>query len=553
MGKGMVIPLHATGIGGYEKLPSTNRSEEETQGQKKSLILGIDQGTTGTTVLAFDSSLHVAASWYGQHRQLRPGQGLLEHDPEEILEAVVEGVRCVLNDLGQDRDQVAAVGLANQGETVCAWDGHTGQPLYNAIVWSDSRGSEQIEALTQDQRDRLMALTGLQPDSYFSAPKIAWLLKNVPEIRQALTESPAEARDARLRMGTLDTWMIWKLSSRQVYFTDASTASRTMLYELTHGQWSEEAGKLIGLPPLPLAKIGPSYGPIATLSHEAWPVDSLPLLASLVDQPAALFAHGCWKPGQAKATYGTGCFFLMNTGQTPLAERNGLTASVAWDVDGLTYMLDGAVYAAGSIIEWLRKDLRWINDAHQIDEMLSNPPARRPRLEQVRDGLFFVPTLDGLSGPHWRRDVRGFITGLTLATGPADIIRAALDGVAHQVTDLVECIPSTAGLRLKELRVDGGLSACDYLMQKQADLLGKPVRASKNREMTALGAAAMAGLATGVLSQQELLRLLGDLTGRTYRPQISTQQRLQERTTWQRAVRVAMSAAEIFVDETQRT
>ena len=496
------------------------------------LIIGVDQGTTGTTVVAVNASLNIISSWSRQHTQHRPGPGLLEHLPSEIVEAVVEGVRSVLEDLGKDRGDVTAIGLANQGETVCAWDTKTGQSLHNAIVWADARGGNYIDRLTSSQSDRLAAITGLQPDTYFSAPKLAWMMENCPDIHQALEHD-------RLGIGTLDSWIIWKLSGGHVYSTDVSTAARTMLFDISEEQWSDEALAMFGLENLPKPAACLSCEHIADLSHKSWPIAPIPLFASVVDQPAALFAHGCWELGQVKATYGTGCFLLMNTGSSLVTDKNGLTASIAWDIgDGPAYMLDGAVYAAGSIIEWIKNDLGWIDTVEQIDPMVAGSSADNAPI--------FVPTLDGLSAPHWDRNVKGMITGLTLSVKPADIVRAALDGIAHQVADLMQVMQQTVDSSIDDLHVDGGLSASDYLMQKQADLLGLPVAVATTSEMTALGAAAMASLGAGITTREDLRQSLSELPRKTFHPAISSQQRFKERSKWKDAIQLALSAGEKF-------
>lgn len=488
-------------------------------------MIGVDQGTTSTTIIAVDKNLDMLSLWQRNHAQHRPAPGLLEHDPAEILQAVVEGLKSVMQEVGSD--QVVCVGLANQGETVCAWDTATGAPIGNAIVWSDSRGTEEVDSLGDVQSERLRSITGLHPDSYFSAAKIKWMLSHVPEICQAMA-------DKRLGIGTLDTWLIWKLSQGRSYVTDASTASRTLLYDINAGAWSEEARSILDLPDLPLAKVGSSCGPIASLSHPEWPVKSVELYASLVDQPAALFANGCWRPGEAKANYGTGCFLLMNHGHRIPADLSGLTTSVAWDLgDGPVYMIDGAVYAAGSIIEWFERDCGWIHEAREIDDLL--------KASRQNDGVVFVPTFDGLSAPRWNRKVRGLLSGISLSTGPADIIRAALDGIAHQVADLVDGMRQS--FSLDELRVDGGLTECEYLMQRQADLLGIPVRVCANPEMTALGAAVMAGLDGGLWTADELEERLHKLPSRVFHPKLEKRTRERERLRWQRAVDLAVQAS----------
>jgi len=440
---------------------------------------------------------------------------------------VIEGVASVLKELGAEAKHVVGIGLANQGETVCAWDINTGQALYNAIVWSDARGNEQIDSVSDEQKQRLREITGLEPDCYFSAAKMLWMLENVPEVRKALEEN-------RLAIGTLDSWLIWRLSGEQVYVTDHSTASRTMLYDLGKGKWSAEAAKIMGLPRLPLAEIVPSCGQIAELTHECWGGTRLGLRASLVDQPAALFGHGCWQENQAKMTYGTGCFILVNSGDKITSENKGLLRSVAWHLAGKnTLMQDGGVYAVGSLIGWLEHNCEWVRKAEHIDEMLAD--------NEPGGDLIFVPCMDGLSAPYWRRDARGMLVGLSLATKPTDIIRAAVDGIAHQVADIIECVPA----ELATVRADGGLSACKYLMQRQADLLGVEINVSKNREMTALGAAAMAGLGTGVWPAETLLELIHHIPTEKYTPRVGVQERQSQRQRWRKAIELVLTAANI--------
>jgi len=502
----------------------------------KIISIGIDQGTTGTTILAVNEKLQPLADWYKQHAQYRPGTGLLEHDPEKILNIVIEGVACVLEQLDIDTDTNIVLGLANQGETVCVWDSKTGRPLHNAIVWSDCRGGEFLGNLSVSQRNEIKQITGLEPDSYFSAGKIAWLLNNVPQVQSAMKKE-------RLMIGTLDSWLIWKLSRGKVYYTDPSTASRTMLYDITAGKWSDAVLKLMGMPKLSLAKVRQSTGDIAFLSHPRWKIDSLPLNASIVDQSASLFAHGCWKAGQAKITYGTGCFFLVNIGKTYPADNNsGLTISIGWDIgEGTEYIVDGAVYAAGSVIEWLNKDCRWVKKTYEIDKMISETPGQK--------NLFFIPCMDGLSAPYWNRNVKGLLSGITLATKPAHIIRAALDGIAHQVVDIVESLPKSLRSGLHEIRVDGGLSGSNYLMQKQADLLGIPIIATNNPEMTVLGVAAMAMIGAGFLTRDEVFLQISSLIHKTFSPVLGSQQRLMQRNNWKQAVTLAISAADFNKQE----
>jgi glycerol kinase len=501
-----------------------------TPSRNPPILIGIDQGTTGTTILAVDRHLNTLESWYGTHAQHRTGPNRLEHDPQEILNVVVAGVADVLKRLGKAADAGLVAGLANQGETVCVFDTHTGLPVHPAIVWSDTRGGERIEALTAADRRELHRITGLQPDSYFSAAKYAWLLEHVAEAAQA-------RKQGHLALGTLDSWLIWKLTSDRRFITDASTASRTLLYDLQRGCWSDKAAGFMQLPTSSLARIVPSCGSLAMLGDPSWDGRTLDLRASLVDQPASLFGHGCWEPGQTKITYGTGCFMLMNSGAAVPSQETSLLCSVAWQRgEARTLMCDAGVYAAGSLIGWLQKNCEWVSRAEQLDEIVATAGPD--------EDLAFVPCLDGLAAPHWRRDAKGMLTGLTLATRPADIIRAALDGIAQQIVDIADCALPLMPQGIPNLRVDGGLSGCRYLMQKQADLLGIPVYVSENRERTALGAAAMAGLAAGVWTPDELLGLLRGLPAITYTPRIDAATRTKERCRWHQAVGQVLKAAD---------
>ncbi len=443
------------------------------------MLLGIDQGTTGTTVIAFDDGLRAVARAYRRLESQHPRPGWVEQRPEDILSSVTEAVAEVLTKIGGPR-AVRAAGLTNQGESVLAWDAQNGRALTPVIVWSDRRASELSEGLRlEGHATRVRALTGLELSDYFCAAKFAWLLAHDQNVRRARLEG-------RLRFGTLDAWMALHLGGL-AHATDHSTASRTQLYNLKRGEWDAELLKVFGVPAESLPEICPSCADWGALEHPSWG-GAIPWRASLVDQPAALVGNGCITPGAMKITFGTGCFALVNAGRTPPSAGSALLSSVAWSRElprlERTFAFDGGVFTAGSAIEWL------------VGLGLAASPAETSDLAlSVRDesSVRFLPAFTGLGAPWWDPRARGVFSDLTAGTTRAHLVKAVLDGIAFRVTDIARAIWAAGMSVPSTIRVDGGLSANSYLMQRQADLLGVPLEVGAHPEATALGAAMLAG------------------------------------------------------------
>lgn len=435
-------------------------------------LLGIDQGTTQTTAVVVDDRGTVLASQSVQLSVSFPRPGWVEQDPYEILEAV----RGVAVPLVEDYP-ICAVGFDNQGETFLLWDGNTGQPLTPAIVWQDKRGLSVCDALADEvDREWLRRKTGLILDSYFSAPKLRFVLANDPALLDA-------ARNGRVRFGTTESWVLWNLSGGHLHVTDPSTASRTLLFDINRLDWDDDLLDLFEIPRAVLPEIHPSAGYVGELDFGTG--KTFPAHALLVDQQAALFGQACFAPGDAKCTLGTGAFVLMNTGQTPRFSKHGLLTTIAWHIsDRTTYALDGGIFVAGAAIQWLA------DSVHLLPDVASSSMAA----EQSDDfEVTFVPSLSGLASPHWRPEVRGAIFGLSRATKGADIVRAALEGIACRVCEVITSMQQDAGRSLPVLRVGGGPSGNDYLMQSLADLLAVEVHVAAAREATAIGVANLAG------------------------------------------------------------
>ncbi|MEX2542930.1 MAG: FGGY family carbohydrate kinase [Trueperaceae bacterium] len=454
------------------------------------MLIGIDQGTTGTTCAAIDTELGLVAEAYRELPNRYPQPGWVEQDPEEIVGTVREAVKEVLDRVGE-RDGPWAAGLANQGETVVAWNRETGEALAPAIVWSDTRAHSVTERLRGAGWDeRIEDLTGLRLDSYFSAAKLSWLLENNEPVAQA-------AAGDYLALGTLDTWLAWRLAGER-FSTDHSTASRTQLLRLGGDAWDPELAELFGVPSQALAAIQPSVGDWSELNDSLWS-RPLPWRASLVDQPAALVGNGCLDAGDIKVTYGTGCFVLVNAGSEIPVRPEGLLAVTAWSTNAeRVYALDGGAFTAGTAIRWL-KQVGIIADAGDTSELA----------ESVSDtnGATFLPALTGLGSPWWQQDVRGVFAGLSGGTTRAHLVRAVLDSIAFRVRDILEVVWAAGYPRPAALYVDGGLTRNRYLMQRQADVLGVPVRLAQHREATAIGAAALAGVGAGLIDQSKLRSL----------------------------------------------
>ncbi len=447
------------------------------------VILALDQGTTSSRALVFDHSGAALAAAQKEFRQIFPRSGWVEHDPQEIWSAQVEVARAALRQAGLKAGDVAAIGIANQRETTVLWNRRTGQPVHNAIVWQDRRTAGFCDALKQAGHGEVIARkAGLVIDAYFSASKLRWLLDNVPDARQ-------QAVRGELAFGTVDTWLLWNLTGGGLHMSDPSNASRTMLFNLRTGQWDEELLRLFDIPREILPEVRPSsevYGQTATGLFDA-PVR---LGGMAGDQQAALFGQNAFRRGLAKNTYGTGCFMLMNIGSEPAASRHQLLTTVAWRLAGhAAFALEGSVFIGGAVVQWLRDGLGLIKASAEIEPLAASVPDS--------GGVYLVPAFAGLGAPHWDQYARGTITGLTRGTNAGHLARAALEGIAFQVADVMDVMKADSGIGLNELRVDGGASANNLLMQFQADLLRVPVVRPKITETTALGAAYLAGLAVG--------------------------------------------------------
>ena len=494
-------------------------------------IAALDQGTTSSRAILFNQNGEIAARAQYPFRQIYPQPGWVEHDPLEIWASERRALAEITTHI--DDKQVAAIGITNQRETTILWDRRTGEPIHNAIVWQCRRTAPFCDALKSQGLGTLVEeKTGLLIDAYFSGSKIRWLLDNVPGAR-------ARAERGELCFGTVDSWLIWQLSGGAVHVTDYSNASRTMLFNIHTLRWDEELCKLLDIPmsilprPVPNSEI---YGSVARDLPELEGLAGIPICGSIGDQPAALFGQGCFRPGQAKNTYGTGCFTLMNVGGEAVRSRAGLVTSVGWNVGGQTsYALEGSVFNAGSTIQWLRDELKLIESAPECDRLAESVPDS--------GGVVIVPAFTGLGAPYWDMYARGTILGLTRGSTRAHIARAVLDAIALQVTDLVRAMNADAPCPITTLRVDGGASVSDILMQIQADLLGISVDRPAQVETTAFGAAALAGLAVGLWRDQEELEKLRR-SQHVFTPLRPEGECRAEYERWQRAVERARAWAE---------
>lgn len=449
-----------------------------------SVILALDQGTSSSRALVVDEAGVILATAQQAVACRYPQPGWVEQNPQEIWRSQLASAREALAHSGVNLSDVAAVGITNQRETTIVWDRTTSEPIAPAIVWQDRRTAALCESLREAGHESLIRRkTGLLLDPYFSATKLAWLLEHVPQARE-------RALAGDLAFGTVDSWLTWRLTGGRRHVTDPTNASRTLLYDIRHGQWDDDLLELFGVPRAVLPEVHDTSGVVGETDAEHLGA-RLPIAALVGDQQAALFGQACTSPGMAKATYGTGCFLLMNTGPTLTASSHGLLTTVALQRGGRReYALEGSVFMAGAAIQWLRDGLRLFTDVAQVGALAASAPST--------EGVYFVPALAGLGAPHWDAHARGAILGLTAGTTTAHIARAALEGIAFQVADLCAAVAKDAGLQPGELRVDGGAAANDLLMQIQADILGLPVARAARKEATALGATALAGLAVGL-------------------------------------------------------
>ncbi len=447
-------------------------------------ILSIDQGTTGSTAAIIDEHGVCRETANVEFPQIYPRPGWVEHDPDVIWQSVIDAVNA-LYDKGYSAGDINAVSITNQRETAVVWDRATGRPIHNAIVWQCKRTQDRCRELAgAGHADRIRQLTGLPLDSYFSASKVAWLLDRVEGAREA-----AEA--GRLAFGTVDSWLLYKLSGGDVHVTDYTNASRTMLFDISRREWSGEMLDLFGLPPSLLPRVLPSAGEFARTKRVPFLPDGVPVAGVAGDQQAALFGQGCAAPGRSKNTYGTGCFMLLHTGPDRVDSPHGLITTLACDERGRpAYALEGAIFAAGAAVQWLRDELRIIESAAASETAACSVPDS--------GGVYFVPAFAGLGTPHWDMEARGAVLGITRGTGRAHIVRAALESLAYQTKEVLDVMERDSGYTTEELRVDGGASRNDFLMQFQADICRKTVARPGNIETTALGSAYLAGIHTGL-------------------------------------------------------
>ncbi len=446
-------------------------------------ILAIDQGTTSSRAILFDHSGSIVAVTQKEFTQIFPKPAWVEHDANEIWESVVSVVKEILTKENIQGSDIAAIGITNQRETTVVWDKNTGQPVYNAIVWQSRQTMGICDKLkAAGHNDAVRAKTGLLIDAYFSGTKVKWILDNVDGARQK-----AEAGD--LLFGTMDTWLIWKMTGGGSHITDVTNASRTMLFNIYDLKWDEELMDMLTVPASMLPTVASSsevYGETTTDLLGA----AIPISGIAGDQQAALFGQACFEPGMAKNTYGTGCFMLMNTGTKPVPSESGLLTTIAWQVgDKVEYALEGSIFVAGSAVQWLRDGLKFFSDARESENLATSVDSS--------DGVYVVPAFVGLGAPYWDSETRGAIFGLTRGSGKEHITRATLESLAYQTRDVLSAMESDSGINLKDLHVDGGATANNYLMQFQADVLGVPVVRPTVTETTALGAAYLAGLAVG--------------------------------------------------------
>jgi len=456
---------------------------------KQTHILSLDQGTTSSRAIVFDRSGRAVAVAQRELEQHFPKPGWVEHDPEEIWLSQIGVAEEALRSARLEGDALAGIGITNQRETTVLWDRATGRPLHNAIVWQDRRTAGAIERLVADGHGAMIRRrTGLVPDAYFSASKLAWLLDNVDGARR-------RAEAGELAFGTIDSWLLYKLTDGALHMTDASNASRTMLYDIEDGRWDEDLLELFGVPASVLPAVRPSsmvYGETTVDSV----IRGVPVAGIAGDQQAALAGQRCDRVGMAKNTYGTGCFLLLNTGDAAVTSKNNLLTTVAWDIDGQrTYALEGSVFIGGAVVQWLRDGLEIIRTAPEVEQLALTEPDS--------GGVYLVPAFAGLGAPHWDPYARGVICGITRGTTAGHIARAAIESIAFQVADLVDAMIADTGLSIPELRVDGGAAQNDLLLQLQADLLQIPVVRPKVTETTALGAALLAGRAVGFWTPDE--------------------------------------------------
>lgn len=485
-------------------------------------ILSLDQGTSSSRAIVFDHNGSIRAVAQHEFQQIFPRSGWVEHDPHQIWASQASVIAEAISTIDINGTNIAAIGITNQRETTVVWDVDTDEPVYNAIVWQDRRTSEYCDELrNQGVSEMIKEKTGLILDAYFSATKIKWILDNVPGARR-------RAEAGKLRFGTVDSWLVWRLTRGAVHVTDVSNAARTMLLNINTLTWDKELLDMFGIPESMMPEVKSSseiYGYTTTtlFAHK------VPIAGMAGDQQAALFGQMCVEPGAVKNTYGTGCFLLMNTGSKPIASKNQLLTTVAWKIgDEVTYALEGSIFVAGSVVQWLRDGLKCIEKSSDVERLAASVPDT--------NGVYFVPALTGLGAPYWDQYARGAISGISRGTTVAHIARAALEGIAYQTYDIVSAMERDASLPIANLKVDGGASRNDLLMQFQSDILNTEVLRPKVTETTALGAAYLAGLAVGYWKNIDEIRNQWQIE-KSFRPEMDQTKVREELEGWHDAVR----------------
>jgi len=489
-------------------------------------VVAIDQGTTSSRVMIFNAQGGVVSSAQREFEQIFPRSGWVEHRPRDILTSVQVTLTEAMHKAGIEASAVAGIGITNQRETTVVWDRATGEPVYNALVWQSRHSAELCKAMRSDAVDALVReRTGLLLDAYFSATKLKWLFEHVDGVRE-------RAQRGELLFGTVDSWLVWNLTGGKVHVTDVTNASRTLLYDIHRQCWDDDLLALFGVPASMLPQVRGCSEVYGRIEPKYFFGVDVPICGIAGDQQAALFGQACFEPGMAKNTYGTGCFMLMNTGATAVPSRHGLLTTLAWKLgDRVEYALEGSIFVAGSVVQWLRDGLRMLDRADQSQACAESVAST--------DGVYLVPAFAGLGAPYWRSDVRGAIFGLSRGTSRAHLVRAALESMAYQTRDVLAAMEADAGIALKELRADGGAIANDFLAGFQSDMLGVSVLRPRITETTALGAAYLAGLATGVWESREQIARLWQVE-RRFEPTMEVARRERLYRGWQAAVQATM-------------
>ncbi|MFV0606016.1 MAG: glycerol kinase GlpK [Niabella sp.] len=490
-------------------------------------ILSFDQGTTSSRAIVFNKKGNIVSIAQKEFRQIFPQSGWVEHDAIEIWNTQLDVATQAIQKAGINAQDIAAIGITNQRETTVVWDRHTSQPVCNAIVWQDRRTSNYCDQLKKEGIDKkIKEKTGLVTDAYFSGTKIKWILDNVTGARE-------KAEKGDLCFGTIDSWLLWKLTNGKVHATDVSNASRTMIFNIHTLQWDEELLQIMNIPPSVLPQVCSSsevYGHTVIADVE------IPVSGIAGDQQSALFGQMCTQPGMVKNTYGTGCFMLMNTGETPIVSQNNLLTTVAWKIgDTVSYALEGSVFIAGAVVQWLRDGLQLIQNSADVEALSMR--------DKDNGGVFMVPAFTGLGAPYWNQHARGIIVGLTRSSSDSNLARAAVESIAYQTMDVLNAMEADAAIKIKEVRVDGGATVNNYLMQFQADILNTTVIRPVITETTALGAAYLAGLAVGFWTDIAEVQNYWQQE-KVFTPEMSEKEREELQKHWHKAIRAAQAWTE---------